>query len=126
MSRHRDPDAAVGAVPLTAPATPWNRAISPHRSMSFTRVSLADVKRIKNHLGCTVNDVVLGLMGGTLRRYLEAQDAQPEAPLVAVCPVSVRTDEDTSQLQQQGVGDVHQRWPPMSTTRSSACASSTR
>ena len=96
VSRHRDPDVAVGAVPLTAPATPWNRAISPHRSMSFTRVSLADIKRIKNHLGCTVNDVVLGLMGGTLRRYLEAQDAQPEAPLVAVCPVSVRTDEDTS------------------------------
>ena len=39
VSRHRDPDAIVGAVPLTAPPTPWNRAITPHRRMSFTRVS---------------------------------------------------------------------------------------
>ena len=97
VSRHRDPDATVGAVPLTAPPTPWNRAISPHRRMSFTRVSLADVKRIKDHVGCTVNDVVLGLMGGTLRRYLEAHDALPDAALLAVCPVSVRSDEEVGQ-----------------------------
>jgi diacylglycerol O-acyltransferase / wax synthase len=94
VSRHRDPNAAVGAVPLSAPPTPWNRAITPHRRMSFTRVSLADVKRIKDHVGCTVNDVVLGLMGGTLRRYLEAHEAMPDAPLVAVCPVSVHGDAD--------------------------------
>jgi WS/DGAT/MGAT family acyltransferase len=97
VSRHRDPDATVGAVPLTAPPTPWNRAISPHRRMSFTRVSLADVKRVKDHVGCTVNDVVLGLMGGTLRRYLEAHDAVPEAALLAVCPVSVRSDAEVGQ-----------------------------
>ncbi len=97
VSRHRDPSAVVGAVPLTAPPTPWNRAITPHRAMSFTRVSLDDVKRIKNHVGCTVNDVVLGLMGGTLRRYLEAHDALPDTPLIAVCPVSVREERDTGQ-----------------------------
>jgi diacylglycerol O-acyltransferase len=97
VSRHRDPNAVVGAVPLTAPPTPWNRAIGPQRRMSFTRLSLADVKRIKDQVGCTVNDVVLGLMGGTLRRYLEAHDGAPEAPLVAVCPVSVRSDAEVGQ-----------------------------
>jgi diacylglycerol O-acyltransferase len=97
VSRHRDPNAVVGAVPLTAPPTPWNRAIGPQRRMSFTRVSLADVKRIKDHVGCTVNDVILGLMGGTLRRYLEAQGAMPDAPLVAVCPVSVRSEDEVGQ-----------------------------
>ena len=101
VSRRREPDAVVGAVPLTAPPTPWNRSITPHRRMSFTRVKLDDVKRIKNHVGCTVNDVVLGLMGGALRRYLEAHDALPETPLIAVCPVSVRTEEQTGELNNK-------------------------
>jgi WS/DGAT/MGAT family acyltransferase len=101
VSRRRDPEATVGAVPLTAPPTPWNRAITPHRRMSFTRVSLDDVKNIKNAVGCTVNDVVLGLMGGTLRRYLEHHDALPEKPLIAVCPVSVRTENQRGELNNK-------------------------
>lgn len=101
VSRHRDSDATVGAVPLTAPPTPWNGAITPHRRMSFTRVKLDDVKRIKNEVGCTVNDVVLGLMGGTLRRYLEAHDCLPDSPLIAVCPVSVRTEDQTGELNNK-------------------------
>jgi WS/DGAT/MGAT family acyltransferase len=102
VSRHRDPDAVVGAVPLTAPATPWNASITPHRRMSFTRVQLDDVKAIKNAVGCTVNDVILGLMGGTLRRYLEAHDAfTPDSPLIAVCPVSVRAEEERGQTNNK-------------------------
>lgn len=101
VSRHRDPDAIVGAVPLTAPHTPWNAAITPHRRMSFTRVSLADVKRIKNAVGCTVNDVVLGLMGGTLRRYLDKHGGNPAEPLIAVCPVSVRGDDEHGEMNNK-------------------------
>ncbi len=101
VSRHRDPEAIVGAVPLTAPKTPWNAAITPHRRLAFTRVSLDDVKAIKNAVGCTVNDVVLGLMGGTLRRYLEEHGGNPREPLVAVCPVSVRGDHERGQLNNK-------------------------
>ena len=101
VSRHRDPAAIVGAVPLTAPPTPWNAAITPHRRMSFTRVALDDVKQIKNAVGCTVNDVVLGLMGGALRRYLEVHGGNPAEPLVAVCPVSVRGDEERGQMNNK-------------------------
>ncbi|WP_436796047.1 WS/DGAT/MGAT family O-acyltransferase [Actinospongicola halichondriae] len=95
VQRHRDPDTIVGAVPLTAPPTPWNAAITPHRKVSFAKVELDDVKALKNHYGVTVNDIVLALMGGTLRRYLESKDALPPEPLIAVCPVSVRTDDET-------------------------------
>jgi WS/DGAT/MGAT family acyltransferase len=101
VSRHRDPDTIVGAVPLTAPHTPWNASITPHRRLSFTRVSLDDVKRIKNAVGCTVNDVVLALMGGTLRRYLEKHGGNPPEPLVAVCPVSVRGDDERGQMNNK-------------------------
>lgn len=101
VSRHRDPDAVVGAVPLTAPRTPWNRSVTPHRLMSFTSVNLDDVKAVKNAVGCTVNDVILALMGGTLRRYLADHGGVPGDPLIAVCPVSVRTEEQTGQLNNR-------------------------
>lgn len=93
VSRHRDPEAIVGAVPLTAPRTPWNAAITAHRRMAFGRLPLDEVKRIKNAAGCTVNDVVLALVGGSLRRYLADHGGVPDQPLVAVCPMSVRTEE---------------------------------
>ncbi|MCU1356002.1 MAG: wax ester/triacylglycerol synthase family O-acyltransferase [Acidimicrobiales bacterium] len=90
----RDPLGRVGAAPLTAPRTPWNGTLNPMRSVGFARVSLQDVKDLKDAFGCTVNDVVLGLCAGTLRQYLISHDALPEEPLVATCPVSVRSDEE--------------------------------
>lgn len=94
VQRHRDPDVVVGAVPLTAPRTPWNASVTPHRKVSFAKVDLAEVKEVKERFGVTVNDVVLALMGGTLRRYLDAKAALPEDPLIAVCPISVRSDDE--------------------------------
>ncbi|CAN5853304.1 wax ester/triacylglycerol synthase family O-acyltransferase [soil metagenome] len=93
VQNRRDPDAQRGAIPLTAPRTPWNAAITPHRRTAFARVSLSDLKDVKNALDATVNDVVLAVCAGTLRRYLELKDALPDEPLVAVCPISVRTED---------------------------------
>ncbi len=89
----RAPEHKVGAAPLTAPRTPWNGSLTAHRSVAFARVTLDDVKTIKNAFGTTVNDVVLALCAGTLRRYLAGHDELPTEPLVAVCPISVRADE---------------------------------
>ncbi len=89
----RSPDQPVGAVPLTAPRTPWNGPLSSRRAVGFARVPLADVKAVKNHFGVTVNDVVLAMCAGTLRRYLQARDLLPDEPLIAVCPISVRTGD---------------------------------
>lgn len=101
VQRHWDPDVVVGAVPLTAPRTPWNVAITPHRRVSFAKVDLDDVKAIKDHHGVTVNDVVLALMGGTLRRYLEAVAALPDEPLIAACPISVRTEDQRGETNNR-------------------------
>ena len=77
------------ALPLTAPRTSINVAISVRRRAAFNAISLDDVKRLKNALGCTVNDVVLALCTGALRDYLIDGDELPDQPLVAVVPVSV-------------------------------------
>ena len=86
-------DRPSGALPLTAPATPFNASISSKRNVAFSRVQLADMKAIKNAADATVNDVVLAICSGTLRRYLESRDALPDTSLLAVCPVAVTPDD---------------------------------
>jgi len=79
------------AAPVRAPATPFNRSVSPHRRVAFASVSLETAKSVKNATGMTVNDVVLAMCAGALRNYLLLHHALPTGPLVAAVPVSVRT-----------------------------------
>jgi diacylglycerol O-acyltransferase / wax synthase len=78
---------------LRAPRTPFNRSITQHRRWGFASLPLSDVKRVKNALGVTVNDVVVALCAGALRRWLIDHDALPDGPLIAAVPVSVRAQE---------------------------------
>jgi diacylglycerol O-acyltransferase / wax synthase len=82
---------------LRAPLTPFNARLSPHRRWAFTDLPLAQVKKLRgssDQAGLTVNDVVLALCAGALRRWLQLHDALPAAPLVAAVPVSVRTKDE--------------------------------
>lgn len=78
---------------LKAPRTRLNGRIGAHRRFAFASLPLDEVKALKNELGVTVNDVVLALCAGTLRRHLSASDELPAEPLLAMVPVSVRTPE---------------------------------
>lgn len=97
----RDPNVIHGAVPLTAPRTPWNRAIGPHRTVSFARLPLDRAKAVKEALGVKMNDVILEMCAGTLRRYLASHGGIPDDPLVATCPVSVRIGDEKGSLGNQ-------------------------
>ena len=91
VSRAREGTAM--AAPLTAPRTSFNGTITGHRSIAFTDISLDDIKEIKNAVpGATVNDVVLALSGGALRRYLQDRGELPDTSLLASVPVSVRSE----------------------------------
>jgi WS/DGAT/MGAT family acyltransferase len=93
--RNREvPNLAPPPSPFSAPRTSFNTAITPRRSFAFTSVSLPTVKAVKNAVGATVNDVVLALCAGALRRYLDDHDEHPDGPLVAMVPVSVRSDDE--------------------------------
>ena len=77
-------------VPLTAPPTPLNGVLTPHRRVTFASVPLADIKDVKSAFGVTVNDVVLAVCAGALRRFLDARGNVPDKPLLAAIPASVR------------------------------------
>jgi diacylglycerol O-acyltransferase / wax synthase len=85
---------AKAALPLSAPRTSINAALTRRRTVSFTAIGLSDVKRLKNATGTTVNDVVLAVCTGALRTFLLEGDELPDKSLVAVVPVSVRPDID--------------------------------
>lgn len=76
-------------MPFVTPKTPFNEPLSPTRSFASTSLSLARVKRIKDAAGVTLNDVVLGLAGGALTRYLHRRGLTPDRSLIATVPVSV-------------------------------------
>jgi WS/DGAT/MGAT family acyltransferase len=80
----------ISTRPGRAPATPFNKSITPHRRFAFRSVDLATVKMVKNAFGVSVNDVVMAMCAGALRRWLLDHDALPDQPLIAMIPVSVR------------------------------------
>ncbi|WP_199431819.1 WS/DGAT/MGAT family O-acyltransferase [Qaidamihabitans albus] len=77
------------ATPFTAPRISFNGTITGHRAVAYTQVDLAGVKAVKDAFGVTVNDVVLAMCAGALRRFLTARAELPKDPLVATVPVSV-------------------------------------
>ena len=93
---HRTRTGRAMPAPFTAPRTSFNGTVTSHRTVAYSRVSLADVKAVKNAFGTTVNDVVLAMCSGALRRYLADRAELPAASLVAMVPVSVhgRTDRE--------------------------------
>jgi WS/DGAT/MGAT family acyltransferase len=86
-----------GGAATHKPAIPlayFNADISPHRDFVFGSLSLDDIKTVKNHFDATVNDVIMALVSGSLRAYLQARGELPAESLRTSMPVSLRTDGD--------------------------------
>jgi WS/DGAT/MGAT family acyltransferase len=77
-----------------APRTRFNRAVSPHRRFAFGTLPLPEVKAVKSAFGITVNDVVIAVCATALRNWLLERDELPDECLVAMVPVSVRSEEE--------------------------------
>ncbi|OBG36750.1 diacylglycerol O-acyltransferase [Mycobacterium alsense] len=87
-------DGRAMAAPFSAPPTPFNGAVSRRRNIAYTQLDLRDVKSFKDRFGVTVNDVVVAVCAGVLRRFLSERGELPGEPLVATVPVSVRDKTD--------------------------------
>ncbi|MGO9902398.1 MAG: WS/DGAT/MGAT family O-acyltransferase [Solirubrobacteraceae bacterium] len=91
---HGRPSHRDEAVNLGRPRTSFNGHVSPHRRFAFGQLPLDEVKAVKNQHGVTVNDVIVSLAAGAVRRWLVEHDELPKRPLVALVPVSVRSEEE--------------------------------
>lgn len=79
---------------IIAPRTPFNRQVSEQRSFAAASLSLESVKRIARATGASLNDVVMAICAGALRRHLAARGELPAKALVAAMPVSLRAGGD--------------------------------
>ena len=81
--------------PQEFPLTRFNSEVSPHRVFETRRFPLAEFKTLRGlSPGATVNDVVLAVCAGGLRRYLDLQGELPDESLVAAVPIALRGDDD--------------------------------
>jgi WS/DGAT/MGAT family acyltransferase len=90
---------AIARVVQSAPPSPLNVRIGPHRRFSWESADLGDFKAVKDALGGTVNDVVLAVIAGALGRYLARRGELSEGlTLRAMVPISVRADLERGAL----------------------------
>jgi len=84
---------------MSAPATPFNVEIGPHRRVAFVRSDLASLKAMKDQHGGTVNDVILSAVTGAIGNYLRARGHDTtDLEMRAMVPVSVRAQEERGAL----------------------------
>lgn len=83
-----------------APRTRFNVSLSATRSFAAVTLPLAELNRTRKRHGASLNDAVLFVIGGALRRYLTKHGPLPRKPLIAAVPVSTRAAGDTTSNNQ--------------------------
>lgn len=97
-ARNRDAVGSLPPAPFQAPQTSINGAISPHRRVAFADLPLADIRRVSAVFGGTTNDIVLAAAAGALRTFFAGRQEEPDSSLIALVPVSVRTEAEQGTL----------------------------
>jgi WS/DGAT/MGAT family acyltransferase len=93
---------SLPTVPLRAPKTRVNDTVEAARVWNSAILDISRVKALRKAVeGSTLNDVVLAICAGALRRYLLEKDELPDKPLVAMVPVSTRTAEEKNAMGNQ-------------------------
>ncbi len=84
-----------------APASALNRPVGPHRRFEMLDLPLPEIRKIRRALRGTVNDVILAVVAGALRRWLEAKGESLGPDLRALVPVSMRGAHDRNTFGNQ-------------------------
>lgn len=99
LNRVRALATTLGTTLRPVSSTPLNRQIGPHRRLDWHTTELAEVKQVRRALGGSVNDVVLTIVTGAVRRFLEYRRVDPsDLEFRVLAPVSVRSKDDKGRL----------------------------
>jgi WS/DGAT/MGAT family acyltransferase len=95
-----DPKSRDSIAAMASPPTILNKTISSERSFAGTSISLSRAKALAKKSGGKLNDVVLALASGVVRRYLKEQGALPSKSMTAAVPISLREEGNTDANNQ--------------------------
>lgn len=93
---HRREGTSTSTAPFTGAQLPFNGSLTARRSFATAAMDFDRLVGAKRAHGVTVNDIVLAMVAGALRTYLEERDELPDRPLVVSVPVSTRAEGDQS------------------------------
>jgi diacylglycerol O-acyltransferase len=92
--------------PFRAPRTVFNRSLSPERSLATVSLPLEDMKAVKNAVGVTLNDVVLGIVSGALIRFFDDRGEHLTRPLIASVPIEVAMPGGVSRVSGNRIANL--------------------
>lgn len=76
---------------MLAPKTRFQQPVTSHRVWDFVSFPMAEMQAIRAALGKPkMNDLIMAIIAGGLRRYLDHHGELPDAPLQSFCPINVR------------------------------------
>lgn len=102
ISRLRSAADWIGSNLSPAAATPFNEPVSPHRRFDWLTMELDEIKEVRRAFGCSLNDVVLAVVTGSMQRYLQRRNVNPaDIDFRVMAPVSVRPEEQRGALGNQ-------------------------
>lgn len=85
----------------SAPLTPFNQRVKGRKAFGMINIPIKEIKTIKDKASVKVNDVMLAICGGGLRKYLINKKALPQKSLIAGVPVSLRKEEQKKSMGNQ-------------------------
>jgi diacylglycerol O-acyltransferase / wax synthase len=95
-----DPKSRDSLASMMSPPTILNKSISSERSFAGASISLSEAKALAKQAGGKLNDVVLAISSGVVRRYLLERGALPSKSLTAAVPISLREEGNTDANNQ--------------------------
>ena len=84
----------VMRLPFSAPRTVFNTELDSRRRINLADLPLNPARKLAHEYGGTINDVLMAVCGGALRRYFISQDTLPESSLLVAVPISLKSGED--------------------------------
>ncbi|BBX48802.1 putative diacyglycerol O-acyltransferase [Mycobacterium cookii] len=85
-----------GSLPFAAQHAPTNEPLKIGRRFATLSLPLEEMREVGRHFGATLNDVAATVVDAGLHNYLREADRAFAHPFIAMCPVSLRADDDTA------------------------------
>ena len=86
---------------FSTPKTIFNESVSPKRTWGTAILAFDRINTLRKIMDVSVNDLILAICAGGIRKYLEEREKLPVQPLVANVPISIRVKGDKQKMNNQ-------------------------
>ncbi|MFY9243695.1 MAG: wax ester/triacylglycerol synthase family O-acyltransferase [Polaribacter sp.] len=86
---------------FSTPNTIFNKSVSPRRTWGTAILSFERINTLRKIMDVSINDLILAICAGGIRRYLQEREKLPTQPLVANVPISIRVKGEKQEMNNQ-------------------------